>query len=262
MLLERELNIAILAAKNAGDKIMEIYSKDFSVDLKNDASPVTEADVQANICILETLKKDFPMDGYLSEETSDDQSRFAAARCWVIDPLDGTKEFIKKNGEFAVSIGLVDQEGVCLGVVYSPVRACYYYAVRGSGAYKQIEGEQPVKINVSNRHQPYHLLISRSHPSKKTLKLMEVNSADIMSITEMGSALKGCLIAEGLYDVYYNFGYSMKWDTCAMDCIVHEAGGTMRKLDGTPIDYHEIETRNVGFYIVNDSENLVDLTRF
>ena len=91
---------------------------------------------------------------------------------------------------------------------------------------------------------------------------MEANSADIMSITEMGSALKGCLIAEGLYDVYYNFGYSMKWDTCAMDCIVHEAGGTMRKLDGSPIDYHELETRNVGFYIVNDSENLVDLTRF
>lgn len=262
MFLERELNVAIEAAKRAGDIIMEIYKKDFMVDLKNDASPVTEADVQANISILETLRAEFPLDGYLSEETSDDQSRFAANRCWIIDPLDGTKEFIKKNGEFAVSIGLVDPEGVCLGVVYSPVRACYYYAIRGEGAYKQIAGETPQKICVSKRHQPYHLLISRSHPSKKTLRLMEANADDIISVTEMGSALKGCLIAEGLYDVYYNFGFSMKWDTCAMDCIVHEAGGILNKLDGVPIDYHERETRNVGFYIVNDIENLVDLTQF
>lgn len=259
MMLDRELNTAIQAAVAAGDKILEIYRNDFSVYYKDDKSPVTEADIIANQVILTLLANCFPEDGFLSEEVIDDRSRFDKQRCWVIDPLDGTKEFVKKNGEFSVSIGLVDRGKVVLGVIYVPVRKRLYYATLGTGAYRKEADGQVTKLMTSVRKKPYHLLISRSHPSKKTLALLEKEEQNILSVTEMGSAIKGCLIAEGLFDVYYNFGHSMKWDTCAMECIVHEAGGIMRRLDDQPINYMEQNTKNFGFYIINHPENRIDL---
>ncbi len=258
-MLDRELELAIKAAKLAGESILEVYQNDFSVNYKKDESPVTEADVRANQIILEILKTAFPEDAFLSEEVSDDSSRFEKERCWIIDPLDGTKEFIKKNGEFSVSIGLMEKGKIVLGVIYIPVRKRSYYAVKGGGAYR-MEGEsKPIKLKVSHRTKPFNLLVSRSHPSKKTLALQAYLGESILSVAEMGSAIKGCLIAEGLFDVYYNFGYSMKWDTCAMECIVHEAGGIMRKLNGESIDYSEVNLQNYGFFIVNNEANIVDL---
>lgn len=260
MTYKKELDVAMEAACAAGDIIMSIYDSDFSVDYKKDTSPVTEADVLANREIVNRLMAVFPDDGFLSEEMQDDESRFKKTRFWVIDPLDGTKEFIKKNNEFAVNIGLVEGGNVVLGVVYLPVSRKIYYATHGNGAFKKTCGEKEGKgICVSKRSKPYHLLISRSHPSPKTLTMLEVNADEIHSVTEMGSAIKGCLIAEGLYDVYYNFGHSMKWDTCAMECIVHEAGGLLKRLDGNPIDYTEKDTLNKGFYIVNRQSNCIDL---
>ncbi len=261
-MLEHELKAALEAAKSAGEKILEVYSKDFSVIYKLDQSPVTEADVMANHVILEILKSNFPEDAFLSEEVADDASRFIKKRCWIIDPLDGTKEFIKKNGEFSVSIGLVENNQVILGVIFIPVRGRFYYAIKDQGAYRLEDGGEPIKLSVSTRIKPFNLLISRSHPSKKTLALQKIHAKDILSVTEMGSAIKGCLIAEGLYDVYYNFGHSMKWDTCAMECIVQEAGGIMRRLDHQPIDYNEKETHNYGFYIINRIENEIDISNF
>ena len=258
-MLDKELNTAIQAAIAAGDKILEVYRNDFSVYFKDDKSPVTEADIMANQVILKILTDCFPEDGFLSEEVTDDQSRFDKQRCWVIDPLDGTKEFIKKNGEFSVSIGLVDRGKVVLGVIYVPVRKRLYYATIGLGAYRKEADGQVTKLMTSIRKKPYHLLVSRSHPSKRTLSLLEKEAQNILSVTEMGSAIKGCLIAEGLFDVYYNFGHSMKWDTCAMECIVHEAGGIMRRLDDQYIDYTEPSTKNYGFYILNHPENRIDL---
>lgn len=257
---ERELDEAIRAAFEAGEKILEIYKNDFSVYEKDDKSPVTEADLMANQVILNRLTAAFPNDGFLSEEAVDDLSRFHRKRCWVIDPLDGTKEFVKKNGEFSVSIGLVDDGEVVMGVIYIPVRKRLYFATRGKGAFRREADGQSTMLSVSTRRKPYHLLVSRSHPSKKTLALLEREAQDILSVTEMGSAIKGCLIAEGLFDVYYNFGHSMKWDTCAMECIVHEAGGIMRRLDDKNIDYMEKSTKNYGFYIINCLENRIDLT--
>lgn len=260
MQYKKELEIAIEAACAAGDVIMSVYQSDFSVDYKTDTSPVTEADVLANREIIKKLQNAFPEDGYLSEEMSDDESRFVKKRFWVIDPLDGTKEFIKKNNEFAVNIGLVSEREVVLGIVYLPVSKKIYYATKNQGAYKMTcENQNPQRIFVSERTKPYHLLISRSHPSPKTLTMLEVNADEIHSVTEMGSAIKGCLIAEGLYDVYYNFGHSMKWDTCAMECIVHEAGGFLKQLNGKPINYNEKDTLNRGFYIVNRESNCIDL---
>lgn len=261
MSLERELAIAIEAARMAGEKIMEVYRREFSVAYKEDSSPVTDADVEANRWILKTISAAFPDDAFLSEEVKDDDSRFNKKRCWIIDPLDGTKEFIKKNGEFSVSIGLVDDNRVVLGVIYLPVRDRVYYASEGQGSFRLEHNGQVTRLRVSERTRPFNVLISRSHPSKRTLAMLKLMEKDILSVTEMGSAIKGCLIAEGLYDVYYNFGHSMKWDTCAMEPIVREAGGIMRRLDDLPINYREKETRNYGFYIVNRHSNRIDLLK-
>lgn len=261
MTYELELKKAIEAACSAGEVIMSVYSKAFDVELKKDSSPVTEADIAANHVILNMLQSSFPQDGYLSEETRDDESRFHKNRFWVIDPLDGTKEFIKKNDEFSVNIALVEEGKVVLGVVHLPVSQKTYFAVKNQGAFVSNCKEMTThKISVSDRMGAYHLLVSRSHPSPKTRLLLEKHASDILTVTEMGSAIKGCIIAEGLFDVYYNFGKSMKWDTCAMECIVTEAGGILRKLNGEPIDYLEKDKVNLGFYIVNRKENCVDLT--
>ncbi len=256
MILNRELEIAKEAAVLAGETIMKIYNRDFSVGYKDDASPVTEADIAANQVIVSLLREHFPQDGILSEETLDDESRFKAHRFWNIDPLDGTKEFIKKNGEFSVNIALVMGNHVLLGVVYMPVEGMLYYAVSSQGAYKEnCHTGNLQRIFVSDRMNALRLLVSRSHPSERTKELIERKKDSLESITEMGSAKKGCVIAEGLYDIYYNFGHSMKWDTCAVECIVAEAGGQLRRLDGTSIDYTERNNLNKGFYIVNRVEN-------
>ncbi|MBF4695332.1 3'(2'),5'-bisphosphate nucleotidase CysQ [Fusibacter ferrireducens] len=255
-----ELKAAIEAAKCAGEKILEIYRKDFKVCYKADESPVTDADIVANTIIESVLRERFPDDGFLTEESVDDDSRFTQKRFWIIDPLDGTKEFVKKNGEFAVNIGLVQAGQVLLGVVYAPFTKTLFYAVQDCGAY-QVKDHVEKRIHVSDRIDSFRLLISRSHPSKKTEGLLKVYDEQIQSITKMGSSLKGCLIANGEYDVYYNFGRSMKWDTCAVECIVKEAGGIFMKLDDHAIDYMEESKVNHGFYIINRSENKIDVEK-
>lgn len=262
MMFEKELQCAMDAAYAAGEKIMEIYKKDFVVCYKDDTSPVTDADIASNTIIIKHLESMFPDDGMLSEEMDDDESRFDKRRFWVVDPLDGTKEFVKKNGEFAVNIALIIEGKVVLGVIYLPVKQTIYYAVSGQGAYKKyISDNKVMELHVSKRIKPYHLLISRSHPSKRTQKFLSHNADVILSVTEMGSSIKGCLIAEGSYDVYYNFGLSMKWDTCAMECIVKEAGGVLKRLDDHDIDYMEHDKLNKGFYILNNWNNKVDLSK-
>ncbi len=262
MMFEKELSCAMDAAYAAGEKIMEIYNEDFTVCYKDDTSPVTDADIASNTIIIKHLASNFPEDGMLSEEMDDDESRFDKRRFWVIDPLDGTKEFVKKNGEFAVNIALIIGGKVVLGVVYLPVKQTIYYAVNGEGAYKKtFSDHKAIELHVSKRIKPYHLLISRSHPSKRTQKFLSHNADVILSVTEMGSSIKGCLIAEGSYDVYYNFGLSMKWDTCAMECIVKEAGGVLKRLDDCDIDYMEHDKLNKGFYILNNRNNRVDLNK-
>ena len=255
-----ELEVAIKAAKRAGEKILEVYQKDFEVCYKADESPVTEADIAANTIIESTLRETFPEDGFLTEEAIDDNSRFTKKRVWIIDPLDGTKEFVKKNGEFAVNIGLIQGDTILLGVVYIPFTKTLFYGVHGCGAY-QVTDQETKRIQVSDRETSFRLLISRSHPSKRTMSLLEAYDDQIESITKMGSSLKGCLIANGDYDVYYNFGRSMKWDTCAVECIVKEAGGIFKRLDDLAIDYMEANKVNHGFYIINRSENKVDVAQ-
>jgi 3'(2'), 5'-bisphosphate nucleotidase len=262
MIYKQERERAIETAFAAGDAIMRVYEQSFSVHYKKDASPLTDADISANALIVENMRKYFPEDGLVSEESEDDQSRLKSKRFWVVDPLDGTKEFVKHNGEFVVSIGLVEAGEVVLGVIYVPVKRKVYYAEKGGGAFVLTrDSGKAESIRVSERKDRLRLLISRSHPTNRTLSLIAENHSQIETIVEMGSALKGCMIAEGTFEAYYNFGRSMKWDTCAMDCIVREAGGILRRLDGKPIDYTEADLSNRGFFILNQKENCLQIPK-
>lgn len=257
--LKEELEIAILAALEAGNAIKEVYSKEFDVEIKADNSPVTEADLKANSVIISHLKPAFPDYGCLTEEESDNLVRLEKEWCWIIDPLDGTKEFIKRNDEFTVNIALSHHREVVLGVVYAPIFDELYFAVKGQGAYKRLPDGTDQKLSVSKRTEKIHGLQSQSRPIDMCIDIFETHAETIGQITKLGSSLKGCRIAEGVQDVYFNCGRSMVWDTAAMECIVVEAGGLLRQLNGDPIIYNaEKIVNDRGFYIINKEEN--DLT--
>lgn len=253
--LIKELELAINLAQKAGQKIMEVYNRSYEVEYKDDDSPLTEADKAANKIIVPALKDNFPQYAILSEESKDDRSRLENDWCWVVDPLDGTKEFIKRNGEFTVNIALSYQQRVVLGVIYVPVSGELYYASKDQGAYyKSKDDQEPRQIKVSNRTEDIRLVMSRSHASEKLQNLIDKHS--IKQVRRAGSSLKGALIARGEAEVYYRFNPTMEWDTAAMQCIVEEAGGIFRQMDGAEMLYNrENSVNEKGFYVVNREEN-------
>lgn len=255
--LENELNLAKKIAVEAGQEILQIYNTEVKVELKDDKSPLTEADKRANTIIVKKLKDDFPHYAILSEESRDDKSRLDNDWCWIVDPLDGTKEFIKKNGEFTVNIALTFQKKVILGVIYAPVLNELFYAAKGIGSYLQKDGKI-FKNQVTNNQTDLKLVASRSHMSDKLKQLTE--KYKITNIKSIGSSLKGCLVASGEADLYYRFGPTMEWDTAAMQCIVEEAGGYFRQMDDSLMLYNRENSLNdKGFYILNRIENKFDL---
>jgi len=244
-------------ASDAGKVILQVYEKDFSVDYKEDDSPVTEADKKANDLIVNSLQNKYPECAILSEESQGDRERLKNDWCFIIDPLDGTKEFIKKNGEFTINIALAFKGKPVLGVIGIPVSGELYYAVKGMGAFYE-EGGHAVKIRVSDRTSDIRLMASRTHKSDKLQSLIEKNR--IRNVYNAGSAIKGCLIARGEAEVYYRFGYTMEWDTAAMQCIVEEAGGIFRQMDDSEMTYNRINNLNEkGFYIINHPANKLTL---
>ncbi len=255
---EHILEVMKDAAVKAGEKILEIYSRDFSVQIKDDRSPLTEADLAANGIITEILTKDFPCIALLTEENEDSLSRMRSRFCFVVDPLDGTKEFIKRNGEFTVNIALVEEHRSVMGVIYVPVTGELYYAREGFGAYRTVNGSTD-KLRVSDRTDGIIMMESRSHSGGKDNMLTDEYRAKVAEVISAGSSLKGCRIAEGMADVYYRHGPTMEWDTAAMQIICEEAGAIFRQLDGydSPMYYNRTHTRNdMGFYIVNRKENI------
>ncbi len=258
MNLRRQLKAAKQATLLAGKQIMKIYGTDFdgSIEVKADNSPLTIADKAANDVIVNLLKEEFPEISILSEESAQDETRFNSDWCWIVDPLDGTKEFIKRNGEFTVNIALVYKGRPVLGVVYVPAKKMLYYALVGAGAYKEAK-EEVSKVNVSSRTKELILVGSKSHESEKLRKLIEEKRRLISEKISAGSSLKGTMIAEGTADVYYRFGYTCEWDTAAMHCIVEEAGGIFRQMDGSEMTYNRKNNLNEkGFYVVNRKENI------
>ena len=253
--LEAELAFAIDAARQAVVAAMAVYDSvakredGLGVQEKsNDRGPVTEADRRANEVIVSLVAQHFPGDAILAEETADDGGRLSAERFWCIDPLDGTKEFIARNGEFSVMIGLVDRASgrPLLGVVVEPVNALLLYAVAGQGAFSQVGSGAPERLGVSSRSAPgeVRIIVSRSHPDPQTRGV--VASMEPESVTPCGSVgVKIGRIVQDRADAYLNFsGRTMFWDTCAPDIILHEAGGRLTALDGSLIDYSGTDATN------------------
>ena len=218
------LNIAKEAAKKAGDKILEIYGEDFSVSYKEDKSPLTIADQHAND-IIESylLKTNIPI---LSEEgkLTEYRERKNWKLLWIVDPLDGTKEFVKRNGEFTVNIALVKNGKPILGVIFVPVKGWLYYG-SSNGSYREID-EKKVKLPLENKSINFKVVGSRSHQSPETIKYFDdiKKRKENVEIVSMGSSLKICLVAEGSADVYPRFAPTMEWDTAAGHAIAKHAG--------------------------------------
>jgi 3'(2'), 5'-bisphosphate nucleotidase len=255
--LTKELELCNNLAQEAGKVILDIYQQDFSVEYKQDKSPLTIADKKANDLIVEKLQREFPNYAVLSEESQEDFKRLENDWCWVVDPLDGTKEFIKRNGEFTVNIALTYKHKVVLGVIYAPILKKLYYATKGIGSYCMDEKGEISKLNVSNKVDSLIAVGSRSHGSERLQKAY-TEYGKIEKIVAKGSSLKGCLVAAGEADLYYRDGYTMEWDTAAMQCIAEEAGAIFRQLDNSEMLYNRENSLNdKGFYIINKVENKI-----
>jgi 3'(2'), 5'-bisphosphate nucleotidase len=230
-LLNQIESISVLA----GEAIMEIYQKDFEVDFKEDNSPLTEADRVANQLILTELRKQFPEVPILSEESSEFfQQREVPQEYFLVDPLDGTKEFVKKNGEFTVNIALIQNGESVLGVVYAPAMSVLYSAAQGLGAFVSKDKTRQA-IQVKPQQSPVRILVSRSHLDPKTGEfIMKFDQYEPMPL---GSSLKMCYIASGEADIYPRFGPTSLWDTAAAQAILEEAGGIMLTMSGERLSY-------------------------
>ncbi len=261
----RELEVAKEVAVEAGKAIMEVYETgDFEVETKADDSPLTIADKKSNAIIVERLRKEFPEYAILSEEEQDNKERLSNPYCFVVDPLDGTKEFIKRNGEFTVNIALAKDGKSVMGVIYVPVTQELYYAAKGAGAYHRNKAGHTGKIKVSNmiygyrQRKQFRAVSSRSHESQEMKDLFEKYGID--NVVRIGSSLKGCVVAKGDAEMYYRFGPTMEWDTAAMQCIVEQAGGVFRQMDDTLMTYNREDSLNaIGFYAINREENRLKL---
>jgi 3'(2'), 5'-bisphosphate nucleotidase len=236
----RLLDAACEIARHAGRAILDVYGRsDFAVARKSDNSPLTEADEVAHRIIageLAALDSAIPI---LSEESrpAEHAARRTWLRYWLVDPLDGTKEFLKRNGEFTVNIALVDGHRAVLGAVHAPVLDRLYSGVVGLGAWRSDGGGAPQPIAVrSTAVTPLRVVGSRSHPSPELAAYLAALPAH--EITDMGSSLKICLVAEGAADVYPRLGPTSEWDTAAAQAILESAGGRMIDLAGRALRYN------------------------
>lgn len=256
--MHEALKTAIDAALLAGAAILEEYEKPHEIEYKEDESPVTQADRLANDIIVNHLRAAYPAYAILAEESTDDLGRLDNDWCWIVDPIDGTKEYIKRNGEFTVNIALAYRHEIQLGVIYVPVSGELYYACKGEGAFYRT-GDQTVPIHVSERVSDLVVLIGRSAQPEISRRVISQNDHRIKQVIRTGSSLKGCLIARGKADVYYRFGPTMEWDLAAMEIIIREAGGIILEMDGKPFRYNRRDPLNAkGFYVVNDVRNMLE----
>jgi len=227
MLDNYQKRAVIELAKTAGEKIMAIYAHDFDVDYKDDSSPLTQADLASHHCIVDGLRELTPHIPVLSEESLEDEkrNRMSWETYWLIDPLDGTKEFVKKNGEFTVNIALVSNHQPVFGVVYAPALDVTYWGDKFLGAFKVESGvEKEITVRPRSANSADWVVVgSRSHQSDEFKTFMkDYADAEIIS---MGSSLKLCLIAEGKADLYPRLGLTSEWDTAASQAVVEAAGG-------------------------------------
>jgi len=252
--LKELLDPVIQIAYQAGKVIMEVYDSEFSIEEKSDHTPVTEADIAANKIIETSLKELTPHLPILTEEATPTpySERQNWERYWLIDPLDGTREFIKRNGEFTVNIALIDGDESVMGVVYAPVIGVLYYAAKGQGAFKQASTNEPVAIRVREKCSGKTVVAcGRSHPTEEVVSFLE--NLGEHEIIRVGSALKSCMVAEGKADLYPRLGPTSEWDTAAAQCVVEEAGGAITDTTMQRLRYNtKDDLLNPHFFVAGD----------
>lgn len=247
----RLLDTALAAARDAARAILEVYATDFAVAEKNDRSPVTLADARAEAVILRRLEAATPAIPVVSEERVEKEGLPApsSARFWLVDPLDGTKEFIRKNGEFTVNIALIEAGRPVLGVVGVPVRGLLY-AGAGPGTARRIDADgkaSPIRCRPRPKD-GVTIAHSRSHGDIEALgKWAAEEGITANGFVAAGSAIKFCLVAEGSADIYPRLGRTMEWDTAAGQAVLEAAGGEVLRLDGSPLLYGKAGTENPYF---------------
>jgi len=246
----------VALAENAGRAILEVYATDFEVQSKDDASPVTQADLAANRWIdagLRSLTPDIPI---ISEESglADFEERSGWELYWIVDPLDGTREFVNRNDEFTVNIALIERGIPILGVVHVPVYGRTYAGCRGLGAQRRDGDSDPVSIHVAaTAAMPARIVGSRSHRGESLdAYLTALGDHDMVP---MGSSLKFCVIAEGDADLYPRLGPTSEWDTAAAQAVVEQAGGSVVTLDGKPMKYNtKADILNPHFFVIGPAD--------
>jgi len=252
MLDKINIQDVVAIAKEAGDAIMQIYSQDFEVEYKQDKSPLTIADKKANDIIensLNQLSVNLPI---LSEEGKNIpyEQRKHWEYFWLVDPLDGTKEFVKKNNEFTVNIALIYKDTPVLGVVYAPALDVCYWAKQGNGAFK--DGKR-LPLKIESQRETYKIVASRSHMSDETQAF--VNNIDTdkeKELVSIGSSLKICLVAEGEADIYPRLSPTMEWDTGAAHAIVNESGKSIQQYKNgqySKLEYNKEDLLNQWFVV-------------
>ncbi len=237
-------------AKNAGNAIMQVYNQPASftqVTLKSDQSPLTQADQAAHEIIAAGLALLTPGIPVMSEEGKliPYEERRAWKYYWCVDPLDGTKEFISRNGEFTVNIALMANNKPTAGIIYAPVPDELYYTDGQNGAYKQTNNQAPVKLQVTGKTNNLVVVKSRSHNAPEEITFLE--QFPVANEVRIGSALKFCLIAEGVAQLYYRHGPTMEWDTAAGQAILAQAGGQLTQPNGKPFPYNKPNLVNGSF---------------
>ena len=237
-------------ALEAGDVIMEIYNKDFSIEYKDDKSPLTQADLKSNEIICNKLQELYPNIPIISEENKQTEYKIRKnwEYYWCIDPIDGTKEFIKKNDEFTVNIALIHNNTPVLGVVYAPAIHEMYSAKKGEDAF--LNGQKlPLRTN-ENMAQKLCVVASKSHLSQETQAFIDALDTKEIEQVSRGSSLKLCMVASGEADIYPRLAPTMEWDTAAADAVVRETGKMTRQFEGDePVVYNKENLLNPWFIV-------------
>nr|WP_275578248.1 3'(2'),5'-bisphosphate nucleotidase CysQ [Dyella mobilis] len=243
-------------ARRAGEAIMEVYRQDFDVEVKADHSPLTAADLAAQKVIAAGLAELDPVLPVVSEEASHIpwEQRRGWSRYWLVDPLDGTREFVKRNGEFTVNIALIEQGETVMGVVLAPVTGDLFAAARGHGAWWQVQADAEwERIFTRTLANPPVAAGSRSHGDQAEAVMRRLLGEDYL-LQPLGSSLKFCLLARGAADVYLRRGPTSEWDTAAAQCVLEESGGAVLDLSGKSLRYNRGESViNPEFLAVGDS---------
>jgi len=255
MKLKELINPIVDLAIDAGQAILGVYATDFDVQSKDDESPLTQADLASHRCIVAGLEKLTPDIPIISEEEGlpSFEERGQWQRYWLIDPLDGTKEFVNRNGEFTVNIALIDSNRPVFGVVHVPIQEKTYIGCEGHGAELR-DGTSSTAIHVStSSNDPVRIVGSRSHRGSSLDAFLEkLGDTDMIP---MGSSLKFCVVAEGHADIYPRLGPTSEWDTAAAHAVVEQAGGQVLELDGKPLLYNaKADILNPWFVVIGPSD--------